>query len=164
MALLLVSSFPVRLKEALNNCSSSDFANKISVSKQTISAYLTGKRKPKKPLLSTIAKELNVNEAWLLGYDTEKDRDEYLDPEYLMKIFNEGIKSSVGQAFHNLDEVINLSFLKPFLSDIEINLLHNYRSLNEEGREIVDDYVDILANSGKYIKIDSDEMDDKKNA
>lgn len=50
------------------------------------------------------------------------------------------------------------------LTSTETQLIENYRSLNEDGREKIFDYVEDLITSGRYIKIDSDEMVDKKNA
>lgn len=72
MALELVSSFSERLKEALEGISITDFGNKIGLSKQAISAYTLGTRKPKRPTIYAIAKVLNVNEAWLIGYNVPK--------------------------------------------------------------------------------------------
>lgn len=44
----LVSNFNDRFKEAFGGRSVTEFANEIGVSKQAISAYLNGVRKPKK--------------------------------------------------------------------------------------------------------------------
>lgn len=68
----IVSTFQERLKEALSNQSVTAFASSIGVSKQSISAYLTGTRKPKRFVIEAIARELNVNPAWLCGYDAPK--------------------------------------------------------------------------------------------
>ena len=43
----LVSNFNERFKEAFGDRNLTEFANSIGVSKQTISAYINGKRKPK---------------------------------------------------------------------------------------------------------------------
>ncbi len=80
MSLQLVSSFPARLKEALGEITLSDFAKRVNVSRQTISAYTTGARKPKKPMLKTLAEALDVNEDWLLGYNTGKERNNHFIP------------------------------------------------------------------------------------
>ncbi len=45
-------------------------AAELQISKQSVSAYINGKRKPKRLLLSEISKVLNVDPAWLMGYDT----------------------------------------------------------------------------------------------
>lgn len=71
MALKYVSDFQSRFKMALENApfNATELADKIGLSKQAISAYLTGVREPKRPTLKAIAEQLNVNEAWLTGYD-----------------------------------------------------------------------------------------------
>lgn len=69
----LVSNFNERFKEAFQGRSVTDFANQVGVSKQTISAYLNGTRKPKRIVAETIARHLNVSPAWLFGYDVAMD-------------------------------------------------------------------------------------------
>ena len=69
----LVSNFNDRFKEAFGGRSVTEFANEIGVSKQAISAYLNGVRKPKKIVAEAIACQLNVSPAWLLGYDVPKE-------------------------------------------------------------------------------------------
>lgn len=68
----LVSSLPVRLKEALEGSSASALAEQIGMSKQAISAYITGVRNPKRPVISVMAEALNVSVLWLMGYDAPK--------------------------------------------------------------------------------------------
>jgi len=68
----LVSNFAERLKECLENeasISATTLADNIGLSKQAISMYLSGSRNPKRPTIKAIAEALNVNEAWLMGYD-----------------------------------------------------------------------------------------------
>lgn len=69
----LVSNFNDRFKEAFKDRSVTEFANEIGVSKQAVSAYLNGVRKPKKIVAEAIARQLNVSPAWLLGYDVPMD-------------------------------------------------------------------------------------------
>lgn len=71
----LVSNFNDRFKEAFKDRSVTEFANEIGVSKQSVSAYLNGSRKPKKIVAEAIARQLNVSPAWLLGYDVSMERD-----------------------------------------------------------------------------------------
>lgn len=69
----LISNFNERFKEAFQGRSVTDFALEVGVSKQAISAYLNGSRKPKKIVAEIIAQHLNVSPAWLLGYDVPKE-------------------------------------------------------------------------------------------
>ncbi len=64
-------SFKNRLSKALsyNNMLAVDLVNKTGISKSLISGYMNGKYEAKQDNLSLIANALNVNEAWLMGYD-----------------------------------------------------------------------------------------------
>ena len=74
---MLEDTFANRLKKALdyNNMRPIDLANKTNISKTQISNYLNGNYKAKQDKLYIIAKTLGVNEAWLMGYDVDMDRD-----------------------------------------------------------------------------------------
>lgn len=65
-----------RLKEALDRkgWKAVDLVEASGVPKSAISFYLAGKSKPKADRLYIIAQALDVNEAWLLGYDLPKER------------------------------------------------------------------------------------------
>ena len=60
-----------RLREAmeLRGMRAVDLAEATEVPKSAISFYLAGKSKPKADRLYIIAQALDINEAWLLGYD-----------------------------------------------------------------------------------------------
>ena len=60
-----------RLNEAitLRNMKPIDLANTTGISKASISGYMLGKYEPKPARLRTMAKVLNVSEAWLMGYE-----------------------------------------------------------------------------------------------
>lgn len=68
----LVSNFPERLKEAMGSMPVTELASILEISKQSVSAYINGKRKPKRIVVSEIARVLHVDPAWLLGYDVDK--------------------------------------------------------------------------------------------
>lgn len=65
-----------RLREALaiRQMKAVDLVEASGVPKSAISFYLAGKSKPKADRLYIIAKVLNINEAWLLGYDVPMER------------------------------------------------------------------------------------------
>ena len=65
-----------RLKEALavRGMRAIDLAERSGVPKSAISFYLAGKSKPKADRLYIIAQVLDVNEAWLLGYNVPMAR------------------------------------------------------------------------------------------
>lgn len=73
----IISTFPERLKECLENNSSftaTSLADEVGLSKQAISMYISGDRNPKRPTIKVIAEVLNVDEAWLMGYDVPMQR------------------------------------------------------------------------------------------
>lgn len=68
--------FKDRLKEAMNRqgVSQSDLVRMTGIPKSALSQYLSGAFEPKKDRLSVLAQVLNVNEAWLQGYDSPMRR------------------------------------------------------------------------------------------
>lgn len=71
-----MEDFSFRLKRALTikNMKPIDLANKSGINKATISQYLSGKYKAKQDNIYILSKALDVNEAWLMGYDVSMDR------------------------------------------------------------------------------------------
>jgi len=65
-----------RLKTALSlrGMKQSDLVEKTHIGKSAISQYLSGKVVPKQDKIYLMAKALDVNEAWLMGYDVEMNR------------------------------------------------------------------------------------------
>ena len=66
----------VRLAEALESAGMRpiELSEVTGIPKSMISYYLNGKTKPKADRIYKISQALNVNEAWLLGYDVPKSR------------------------------------------------------------------------------------------
>ena len=71
-----VSGASERIKEAMKShgIKQIDLANATGMSHSTISRYLSGKMEPKPKAISLLARELNVTEMWLWGYDVPQDR------------------------------------------------------------------------------------------
>src|SRR5690625_1273506 len=46
----------------------------VNLSKSHLSQYVNGKSQPDQHKLFILAETLNVNEAWLMGYDVKKER------------------------------------------------------------------------------------------
>lgn len=67
-----------RLKEALKlrSFSISELARRSGVDKASISRYLSGAFTPKQNAIGAMAEALNVNPAWLLGYDVQMEPEE----------------------------------------------------------------------------------------
>jgi transcriptional regulator with XRE-family HTH domain len=65
-----------RLREALEmrQMRPIELSERTGIPKSMISYYLNGKTKPKADRIYKISQALNVNEAWLLGYDVPMNR------------------------------------------------------------------------------------------
>ena len=83
----IISNFKDRLKEAMDirGFKQQTLANGTGISKCCISLYINGKYEPSQSNFKKIADYLNVDYAWLMGYDTEMDKEK---PEHL-KLRNE---------------------------------------------------------------------------
>lgn len=79
-----VSTFGKRLLTALSvrDMTQAELSRQTDISNATICNYAAGKYAPKSDKLYVIAKALNVNEAWLMGLDTEMERDEGVSPTF----------------------------------------------------------------------------------
>lgn len=87
-----------------------DLANKTGLAPGTISNYMKGKYKAKGDNLRKIARALDVNEAWLMGYDVPKQSFDIL------------YKENGGRAIGD-DEVIDPEVYN-FLEVLELKLSH----------------------------------------
>lgn len=65
-----------RLREALNvrGKKQADLVRETGLDRGSISSYLSGKYEPKQKAIYKMARVLDVNEAWLMGYDVPMDR------------------------------------------------------------------------------------------
>jgi len=72
---MLVETFAKRLQKALdmNEISQSKLVEKTGLDKSLISNYLAGNYQARQDKIFILAKALNVNEAWLMGYDVPSD-------------------------------------------------------------------------------------------
>jgi transcriptional regulator with XRE-family HTH domain len=81
-------------KEALDSCSKriakalsirnmkqSELCERTKIPKSAISQYLSGAFEPKQDRLHIIAKALNVDPVWLMGYDVPMEKEEKTSPE-----------------------------------------------------------------------------------
>lgn len=79
----LKSDFKTRLREALDKLGIKQItlSKATGINKGTINNYLSGKYKPKQDNISRICDFLNVDEAWLMGFDVPMNRsnNSYID-------------------------------------------------------------------------------------
>lgn len=69
-----------RIKKGMQarNMQAIDICNATGISKASMSQYINGVVQPKNDRVYSIAKALDVSEAWLLGYDVCMDRENKL--------------------------------------------------------------------------------------
>lgn len=82
-------SFSKRLKEAMEirGLKQVDLVEKTGIGKSAINHYVSGKYEAKQKALYLLAQALNVDEAWLMGYDVSMEKvDEPEYPDNLYKI------------------------------------------------------------------------------
>ena len=72
-----VATFRDRITELVETSSKSqtDIAADIGISKQTISAWITGQNSPRKPTVAALANYFGVTIPWLWGFDVSKYDD-----------------------------------------------------------------------------------------
>jgi transcriptional regulator with XRE-family HTH domain len=71
-----IASISARLSEALklSGKKQADLMRETGLDRAAISSYLSGKYEPKQKAIYLMARALNVNEAWLMGYEVPKER------------------------------------------------------------------------------------------
>ncbi|PZI98494.1 transcriptional regulator [Staphylococcus aureus] len=71
-----MNSFKDRLKQIMSErkISQSELSRRTGIGRNSISDYLNGKNEAKQDKVFELAKALNVNEAWLMGFDISKNR------------------------------------------------------------------------------------------
>ncbi|WP_415287169.1 helix-turn-helix domain-containing protein [Clostridium perfringens] len=79
-----MKSIADRIKEGLlyRNMKQADLVNLSGISKGALSSYISGSYEPKQKNIYKLAKALNVNEAWLMGYDVPMEREIEISPNF----------------------------------------------------------------------------------
>lgn len=93
-----------RIKEALEirDMKQTDLVKLTGITKGALSSYISGAYEPKQRNIYKIAQALNVNEAWLMGYDVSMDKE---------KINNTIHSQTTSMINYNLEKYIqNLGF------------------------------------------------------
>lgn len=100
----------------LRNLTQSELSEKAKIDKGQLSSYLSGKYKPRQKNIEAIARTLNVDEAWLMGFDVPMERH---------------IPSAKKDDNY-------------FQTDTERKLILSYRKLNEKNQKKCSIYVNTL--------------------
>jgi transcriptional regulator with XRE-family HTH domain len=105
-----------------------DLVEKTGISKGALSSYISGKYEPKQRNIYKIAKALDVNEAWLMGYDVPMNKVN-------------GFEIAVSEDIDNDDKLLTIE---------ELNILDIFNNLNKSGKLKATDYLTDLSENPKY--------------
>lgn len=112
-----------------------ELANKANLDKSLISNYLSGKYKAKQDKLTIIAKVLDVNEVWLMGYDVPDDPN-----------FNSDIKGN------------EYAKMVSELTEDDLDILDQYKILFDKDNKLTDNQKEFILNTieEQHRKIDEE--------
>ena len=132
--------FVNRLRKAMEirDMKQVDLVERTGLSKSAISQYYSGIYEPKQKALYKIAKALNVNEAWLMGYDAPM--------EYFNFDFDSIIDSNKLSKEVKLIEAIQEVFGKD-----AVKLLKYFSELNELGKSEALKRISEMLDITKYV-------------
>lgn len=105
----------------------------VKLTKNYLSQYVSGKVEPGQRTLSILGMALNLNEAWLMGYDVPRERDSMPQPDEspIMKaILSPQYKDSqLTEAYIMKKLSDNIDF-----ESIDFEILVEFKKLNLEGK------------------------------
>lgn len=132
-----------RLRQAMQaaNKIQADLVRETGIDRSAISNYLYGRYEPKEKNFAKLAKALNCNEWWLMGYDVpmerhyavNKDDAEFLDslpplqPKQELPAELEAINTLIASAGYRIEKANNRYYMAECgeLSNYEVNALIN---------------------------------------
>jgi transcriptional regulator with XRE-family HTH domain len=140
-----------RLRDALiiRDMKPIELSEKTGIPKSAISQYMSGYTKPKDDRTYLICKALDINEAWLMGYDVPMERSSMVQSDespILKAIYNSELK----------DSKIAQEFVMKKLSDRiqfepeDFTLLLEFKKLNAEGKKEAINRISELTYVPKY--------------
>ena len=133
-----IDSIANRLRKGMfeRNIRQVDLARLTNISKCSLSQYLSGKNEPKSDRIYLIAKALDINESWLMGYDVPMDKPRHKA------------------------ETINNDLL--IISDEEKFILESYRGLKTSNRVLIHTLLKTMAENKDLNYIPNDYDGNKK--
>lgn len=123
-----ISNTSERLKQILKekNWTQAKLVHLTGISKSAISQYLSNRNEPKQDNIYKMSKALNVNEAWLMGYDVAKERNvlsifnqDNKEQSDEITILNRGMKKMTEEQQKKLLEVAKIMFKEEFSDNNE---------------------------------------------
>lgn len=129
-----MESIATRMKSAmdLKGIKQADLVETTGIGKSSISSYLSGQYEPKQRNIYKIALALDVNEAWLMGYDVPMER-------------NTTKEKNVDDKIKNIEDILQIQTQKiPLIGDIACGVPNlaeeNFESYVELGADVRADF------------------------
>lgn len=124
-----MESIKNRIKEGMRmrKISAAQLAKMSGVSEASISNYLNDKVKPKTNNIQKLASALEVNEAWLMGYDVA------LDADYDVVFKSDEVQQSKQETSENYGRLYK-NIIRKLMDD----------NLNDDDLKNIDDYVTFI--------------------
>lgn len=110
----------IMIEKGLNQ---TELSRRTGLDKSLISNYVNGKYRPKEENLILIAKVLNVDEAWLLGYDVDKNTKDLSKDSILKELLAKCAKLNNANK-ETILEIVNM-YLKEQRKSYKENLYQN---------------------------------------
>ena len=128
-----VDTFKNRFNIAISNANikPAELAEKTKLSKSTISHYMSGYTQPKSDKLFTLSKALNVNEAWLMGFDVPMEQS--TEGTYTKYVSADSIAFEItGRSLQHSPQIFDAicNSLKEVLKDNLIDYTNGTQTLN----------------------------------
>lgn len=146
----LIDSFANRLNKALTvrNMKPVELAEKTGIDKSKISSYMTGRYKAKQDGIHTISQALNVDPAWLMGYNVPMERTAPVSAlfdfstEHDRKLLNGAISYAIQNNIPNNEISTNSDMQYYFnnLEELDRNIAINFVQYISDKCSDVDDF------------------------
>lgn len=141
----------------IRNIKPIELSAKTGIAKSTISHYMTGYTKPKSNKLYILAEALDVNEAWLMGFDVPMERDPdkaYWENEKNREMsYHEFIHSYLGyESPYTLDGNVDIKLTKEPEAIYRVSA-KEYNDFYDFTKERIDrEFSFLLSKAQKYIE------------
>lgn len=142
----LIETFANRLSKAIKirNIKPSELAEKTKIDKSKISSYMSGRYKARQDGLDILSKTLDVDPAWLMGYDVPMQSNEFDNIQSLNKKTS---KSAVVLIYGTIPAGVPMEMIEDIIDTEEISadMLKGgkqYFGLKIKGNSMYPEYLD----------------------
>lgn len=112
----------------------------IKMNKSDISQYVSGKVEPSQDKLVALGMALNVNEAWLMGFDVPIERSSFKNSILkIMQYYNQLNDIGKHEATKRVEE---LTYLPQYNLNYAVNAAHAIPDASEQDRQYDEDIMD----------------------